>query len=237
MRSTQLFALTRLRSLPRGLSVWLTGLLLATLLGWSLAQSGLDRTQALALQRYGSSGAATVSSWRQMLEEARNLPDDGKLKAVNTFFNRKLRYTSDQATWGVLEYWATPLEFMGRAEGDCEDFAIAKYISLLILGVPSEKLRLIYVRARFGGASSTNSEAHMVMGYYADPTGEPLILDNLVATIRPAATRTDLSPVFSFNTQGVWVPGAQRPASSDPTTRLSRWRDVLERIRSEGITI
>ncbi len=237
MRSAKLHTLTTLRALPRGVLVWLTGLILAAGLGWSLAQSGLDRTQALALQRYGQSGAATVASWRLMLEEARALSEDEKLKAVNSYFNRRLRYTSDQVAWGMLEYWATPLEFMGRAQGDCEDFAIAKYISLLIIGVPPEKLRLIYVRARFGSSTSTNSEAHMVMGYYADPTGEPLILDNLVATIRPAATRTDLSPVFSFNTQGVWVPGAQRPTSSDPTTRLSRWRDVLERIRAEGIMI
>ncbi|MEN9903827.1 MAG: hypothetical protein RLZZ555_392, partial [Pseudomonadota bacterium] len=164
MRPHKLFAPTWLRSLPRSPSAWLTGLLLATLLGWSLAQSGIDRTQSLAQQRYGASGAATVGNWRQMLDEARDLPDDGKLKAVNTFFNRRLRYSSDQAVWGMLEYWATPLEFMGRAEGDCEDFAIAKYISLLLLGVPPEKLRLIYVRARFGSASSTNSEAHMVMG-------------------------------------------------------------------------
>lgn len=229
--------LTALGALTGQLPARLVGLVLAAGLGWTLAQSGLDRLHLLALQRYGNPAAEIVGGWRHMLEESRALSDDEKLKAVNNYFNRRLRYTSDQAAWGMLEYWATPLEFMGKAQGDCEDFAIAKYISLLIIGIPPEKLRLIYVRARFGSSTSTNSEAHMVMGYYADPTGEPLILDNLVATIRPAATRTDLSPVFSFNTQGVWVPGAQRPTSSDPTTRLSRWRDVLERIRAEGIMI
>ena len=237
MRTWAESALKTLRGVRGGLLASLAGLLLLAALGWSLAQPGLDRTQTLALQRYGPSGAEAVAGWRLMLEGARALPETDQLKAVNDFFNRRLRYASDQAVWGVTEYWATPLEFLGRGQGDCEDFAIAKYISLLLLGLPPEKLRLIYVRARFGSVNSTNSEAHMVMGYYADPSGEPLILDSLVGTIRAASTRTDLTPVFSFNTQGLWVPGAQAPAASDPTARLSRWRDVLDRIRSEGIPL
>jgi hypothetical protein len=74
----------------------------------------------------------------------------------------------------------------------------------------------------------------MVLGYYADPGGEPLILDNLVNSVRPAASRTDLFPIFSFNAQGLWVPGSVKPAA-DPTVRLSRWRDLLERMRAEGL--
>ena len=237
MRTFVELARKTLRGARAGLLASLASLLLLAALGWSLAQSGLDRTQTLALQRYGQSGAEAVGGWRLMLESARVLSETDQLKAVNDFFNRRLRYASDQAVWGVNEYWATPLEFLGRGQGDCEDFAIAKYISLLLLGLPPERLRLIYVRARFGGVNSPNSEAHMVMGYYAEPGGEPLILDSLVGTIRAASTRTDLTPVFSFNTQGLWVPGAQAPAASDPTARLSRWRDVLDRIRSEGIPL
>ena len=73
----------------------------------------------------------------------------------------------------------------------------------------------------------------MVLGYYANPTDEPVVLDNLITTIRPASARTDLSPVFSFNNEGLWVSGAAQ-SSADPTARLSRWRDVLERMRQEG---
>ncbi len=237
MRTRVESILKALRGVRGGILASLAGLVLLAVLGWSLAQTGLDRTQTLALQRYGQSGAEAVASWRLLLENSRALQDSDKLKAINDFFNRRLRYASDSAVWGSNEYWATPLEFLGRGQGDCEDFAIGKYISLLLLGVPPEKLRLIYVRARFGSVNSSNSEAHMVMGYYADPGGEPLILDSLVGTIRPASTRTDLTPVFSFNTQGLWIPGAQGSASSDPTTRLSRWRDVLDRLRSEGIPL
>ena len=228
--------LTALGTLPGQLPARLVGLVLATGLSWTLAQSGLDRMHLFALQRYGYSASEVVGGWRHMLEESRSLADDEKLKAVNLFFNRRMRFNSDQAIWGVPDYWATPLEFMGMGQGDCEDFAIAKYISLLLLGVPNERLRLIYVRARFGGSSILNSEAHMVLGYYADPAGEPVILDSLLNSIRPAATRTDLTPIFSFNSQGLWVPGASS-TGADPTARLSRWRDVLDRIKTDGIQL
>ena len=228
--------LTALGALTGQLPARLVGLVLAAGLGWTLAQSGLDRLHLLALQRYGNPAAEIVGGWRHMLEESRALSDDEKLKAVNLFFNRHMRFNSDQAVWGVPDYWATPLEFMGRAQGDCEDFAIAKYISLLILGIPNERLRLIYVRARFGGGLSLNTEAHMVLGYYVDPAGEPVILDSLVNSIRPAAMRTDLTPVFSFNSRGLWVAGATGQVA-DPTARLSRWRDVLERIKIDGIQL
>ena len=238
MRPLTCHLLSVLSALPGHLPARLISLVLVLVagLGWTLAQSGLDRLQLLAQQRYGQSASETVASWRHLLEESRTLPDDEKLKSVNQFFNRRMRFNSDQAVWGVPDYWATPLEFMGRAQGDCEDFAIAKYISLRMLGIANERLRLIYVRARFGGASSLNSEAHMVLGYYVDPAGEPVILDSLLNSIQPAAMRTDLTPVFSFNTQGLWVPGAPS-LSTDPTARLSRWRDVLDRIKIDGIQL
>ena len=236
MRNLNLYLLTMLSALAAHLPVRLIGLVLATGLGWTLAQSGLDRLQLLAQQRYGQHATETVTSWRHMIEESRALPDDEKLKAVNQFFNRHIRFNADQAVWGVPDYWATPLEFMGKAQGDCEDFAIAKYISLLMLGIPNDKLRLIYVRARFGASLIINTEAHMVLGYYVDPAGDPVILDNLLNSIRPATARTDLTPVFSFNSQGLWVPGASS-LSADPTARLSRWRDVLDRIKIDGIQL
>ena len=74
----------------------------------------------------------------------------------------------------------------------------------------------------------------MVLGYYARPTDEPLVLDNLIGNVRPASSRSDLAPVFSFNNSGLWVAGAST-STADPTTRLSRWRDVLERMRQDGL--
>ncbi len=203
--------------------VWLT-------LASSLATPNLDQTQALALERYGSQAAQTVGEWRRLIEESRTLGETQKLEAVNAFFNRRMLFRTDMEVWQQEDYWATPLEFMGRGAGDCEDFAIAKYITLQLLGVENERLRLIYVRARSGAASI----AHMVLGYYPQATSEPLVLDNLISSVRPASQRADLSPIFSFNSDGLWV-GTSAASSADPTSRLSRWRDVLQRMRQEGL--
>lgn len=197
----------------------------------ALAAPDLDKTQALALQRYGTRAAETINAWRQLITEVRLLSDTDKLNKTNAFFNRRITFQSDLEVWGQDDYWATPLEFMGRGAGDCEDFAIAKYMTLQMLGIGKERLRLIYVRAQSG---SLPSIAHMVLGFYPQPTEEPLILDNLISSVRPASQRSDLTPVFSFNSEGLWVGGASTSAA-DPTVRLSRWRDVLDRMRQEGL--
>ena len=206
----------------------LSGLQVVVLAG-VLAAVDFDKIQSLAQQRYGARASETIAAWRKMMDESRDLPDVDKLNKVNTFFNRRVLYDSDMAIWQQEDYWATPLEMVGRATGDCEDFAIAKYMTLQMMGVNKQNLRLIYVRANAGGAVV----AHMVMGYYPQPTEEPLILDNLITSVRKASQRPDLAPVFSFNADGLWAGGAT-VSSSDPTARLSRWRDVLERMRQDG---
>lgn len=199
-----------------------------------IATPDLDRMQRLAAERYGDSAAESVAAWRRMMADAADLDEEMQLSRVNAFFNRRLRFVDDIDVWRQQDYWATPLEFMGMGAGDCEDFAIAKYITLRLLGIPDERLRLIYVRAQIGDPRSKLSQAHMVLGFYAEPSDEPLVLDNLISDIRRASGRTDLTPVFSFNSAGLWVGGAST-SSADPTTRLSRWRDVLDRMRTEGL--
>ncbi len=209
--------------------------LLAGALPLVLAATDGARMEDIARARYGETVAAVVRDWRGLLGDADG-DESGRLARVNTFFNRRLRFDDDSVVWKEADYWATPLESLARGAGDCEDFAIAKYASLLVAGVPSERLRLIYVRARIGGPQSTLSQAHMVVGYYPTPDAEPLILDNLVGEIRPASRRPDLFPVFSFTSEGLWVQGATT-SSADPTARLSRWRSVLQRMRSEGLEL
>lgn len=183
--------------------------------------------------RYGNDGTALLGAWNRMLESSSALDDAQKIAQVNAFFNQHIRYTDDVTLWQKIDYWATPLETMGVRAGDCEDFTIAKYMTLLELGIPTEQLRLIYVRAQIGGQYSKRFQAHMVLGYYSSPDAVPLILDNLVTAIEPATKRPDLHPVFSFNSEGLWI-GNSAQSQADPTARLSRWRDVLARARAEG---
>lgn len=165
-----------------------------------------------------------------MLATAAPEAESRKLRQVNDFWNTAVRGGEDSNIWGQTDYWATPLETLGKRWGDCEDFVIGKYFSLVHLGVPADKLRLVYVRARLGGMGSNQSIAHMVLGYYETPNSDPLVLDNLVGSVVPASQRRDLTPVFSFNAQGIYVAGAA-PASVE---RISRWRGLLARMQEEG---
>jgi predicted transglutaminase-like cysteine proteinase len=155
-----------------------------------------------------------------------------KVQATNQFFNSALAFVEDVEGWGQTDYWASPLESLGRGQGDCEDFSIAKYFALVSMGVPTSKLRMVYVRAKLDGPN-TPGFAHMVMAYYPSPGAEPLILDNLVPEVLPASRRPDLAPVFSFNTDGLWQ-GVGAQTAGDPTARLSRWRELLVKVRAEG---
>lgn len=191
-----------------------------------------DRMLRTLTTRYGNDAQNLYRNWRELVAQGSGQADVEKLRRVNDFFNRRIRFSDDTVVWSQVDYWATPLETIGRAAGDCEDFTIAKYFSLIELGVPPNQLRFTYVRARIGAPDSGITQAHMVLSYYASPSAEPLVLDNLIGEIRPASRRPDLSPVFSFNSDGVFMAGADRPTS--PVDRLARWTDLLLRMKTEG---
>lgn len=212
---------------------WLQRLLLLALLVVAFHPRAWDAERMLAAaQKQGPRALAGARALQAAMHGALDLDDAGKLTALNEFFNRRIASREDVDVWGQVDYWASPLETLAKGAGDCEDFAIAKYFSLVALGMPVPKLRLVYVRAQLGGPGGA-VQAHMVLAYYAAPGAEPLILDSLVSDVRPASRRPDLSPVFSFNGDGLWQ-GVGSQAAGDPTARLSRWREVLAKARAEG---
>jgi predicted transglutaminase-like cysteine proteinase len=223
--------------MPFGRTSWLARLVLLCLLvcGVAISAVDLDKMQSLALSRYDSYTVDTVVEWRDMIEDIKPLPEEKKLIAVNDFFNSRIKWVQDIDNWGQNDYWATPLETMARRKGDCEDFSIIKFVTLLLAGVEMEKLRITYVKAQTGGAYGTNYIAHMVLAYYPTPSADPLILDNMVDSVRPASRRPDLKPVFGFNSKGLWVGGAAAPSTKDPGAKLSRWRDLLQRMAADGL--
>lgn len=180
-------------------------------------------------ERLGPQTLARTQALLAEIQQVSGKDEEARLKALNGFFNRHVLFRDDREVWGAVDYWASPLEMLAKGEGDCEDYAIAKYFSLLAAGVPSVKMRLVYVRAQIAGGI----QAHMVLAYYPQPNAEPLILDNLITDIRPASRRPDLTPVFSFNAEGLWQ-GVAGSSAGDPTLRLSRWRDVFTKAKAEG---
>ncbi|MDH2433293.1 transglutaminase-like cysteine peptidase [Pokkaliibacter sp. MBI-7] len=199
-------------------------------MGWLMAAySGFS---SVVLQRvesqYGAAAKRRVLDWEGLMTDSTLLKaqESTKLRAVNDFFN-KVRWLDDLTVWGKNDYWATPLEFLERNAGDCEDFSIAKYFTLRELGVPESKLRIMYVKAL------AYNQAHMVLLYYASPSAMPVVLDNINPKIEPASKRTDLVPVYSFNGSGLWLnnsPAGQKVGTSD---RIGPWRDLLARLQQE----
>jgi predicted transglutaminase-like cysteine proteinase len=219
--------------LTRVLQLWLPRLLIVGLALAALHPRAYDAEKMIvAAQKQGPRALAGARALQATLMSAAEFDDEAKLGAVNQFFNRRVQSRDDTEVWSQVDYWASPLEMLEKGSGDCEDFAIAKYFSLLALGMPVHKLRLVYVRAQLGGPGGP-LQAHMVLAYYAAPNAEPQILDNLITDVRPASRRPDLAPVFSFNSEGLWQ-GVGAQTAGDPTARLSRWREVLAKARTEG---
>ncbi len=187
-------------------------------------------------QRFGENSAQSFYDWQAMLTNAESLSAPEKLTRVNEFFNRRIWFKEDQKIWGKNDYWATPMETLGKGEGDCEDFAIAKYFTLLNLGFANGQLRLMRATLRFGGEGSSVKQAHMVLAYYSTPDAEPLLLDSLVTEVFPKSRRPDLTPIYSFNNQGYWQfgPDGDGAPSEDDSRHLTRWKDLLQRAHAEG---
>ncbi len=206
-------------------------LLLLTLLAGAL-QADWDFTliSRRAESLYGplGDGKQRIDDWQRLLASQVGASEAEQLKEVNRFFNAKLRFTDDLALWNQVDYWATPVEALRRGAGDCEDYAIAKYISLRHLGVAAEKLRITYVKAL------RLNQAHMVLTYYEKPDAVPLVLDNLIGSILPASQRSDLLPVYAFNGEGLWLSNQGGGKKVGDAKRLSRWQDLLKKMKAEG---
>ena len=208
--------------------------LLTCITGIYAASYDFNKFSSYAKQRYGEEAYKNTLELQELITSLQSASETEKLKKINDFFNRKIHFAEDIDLWGKSDYWATPLESIGRNAGDCEDYSIAKYTFLKILNVPNDKLRLTYVRAEIMNQDRRVVLAHMVLSYYATPQAEPLILDSLVPEIMPASARKDLTPIFGFNDKGLWV-GANNKSKGDSTSHLSRWRDVITRIQADGI--
>ncbi len=175
-------------------------------------------------QDYGRQAKQRLLDWQDLINDDQSTNALEKLVKVNEFFNQQ-EFISDLLLWKERDYWATPVEFLAQNGGDCEDFSIAKYITLKKLGIDEDKLNLTYAKA------VELDQAHMVVTYYAQPGSEPLILDNLNNEIKPASERPDLLPVFSFNGAGLWLAKERgRGKLVGESSRYKHWQDLLGRM-------
>lgn len=143
-----------------------------------------------------SSSRSVIENWQKDLESFKGQSLKAMAKDVNEFVN-KTKYIVDSKNWGKSDYWATPVEFLKRGSGDCEDFAIVKYTALRALGVPEERLRLAIVHDNY------KNIPHAVLIVYTDEGS--YILDNQVKTLASADRPGRYRPIFSINRHAWWL--------------------------------
>jgi predicted transglutaminase-like cysteine proteinase len=208
------------RALRRSLFAW--ALCLISTPAWA------DIAAPNAIQLPINAAQARLNNWQQLVNSAGTLDNASKLRAVNDLINSSTLYASDPQTWGHNDYWASLHETLKRGQGDCEDFAIAKYFTLIEMGIPTPQLRLTHA------TELSHNSAHMVLAYYPSPHSQPLILDNLNGHILPLNQRQDLLAIYAFNAEGIYLSRAPAERIAQPVSLLSHWTALNTRMQRSG---
>lgn len=216
--------------LHRGVKMSITGFsklaLAASLLVSATASAGTFHVGHSYVNVYGQNSMTRIEAVNSMIKTNHSTSEYHKLLVVNDYYNNNYNYVPDDKLWGRNDYWSTTQEFVGAHGGDCEDFAIAKYQTLVKMGVSANKLRLVYVNAL------QINQAHMILAYYKTKGSVPLVLDSLRTNILPATERQDLEPVYSFNAKSLWIANykhTHKDHYEGSSERLSAWVGVNQR--------
>lgn len=138
--------------------------------------------------------SCSLKRWLEALDGFESASKREQLNRVNDFANRT-PYVLDIVNWGMEDYWATPIQFFIK-NGDCEDYAIAKYKSLRQLGFPASSLRIVILNDQNLGI------LHAVLAVYLD--GTVYILDNQIKQVVEHTRIRHYKPVYSINEQQWW---------------------------------
>lgn len=131
--------------------------------------------------------------WQKFLKTLEGKDRRTQIEEVNRFMN-KARYITDPVNWGEKDYWATPGQFMAKF-GDCEDYAIAKFMSLAQLGFTDDDMRVVAVK------DMNLKVGHAILVVYLE--GKAYVLDNQIKKVAEADVIRHYVPVFSIN-QSYW---------------------------------
>jgi len=139
--------------------------------------------------------ACHIKNWLNYLQSIRHLSKMQQVINVNQYANQH-DYILDIDNYGLEDYWATPLEFLHN-NGDCEDYAITKMLSLKILGFNMKGIRLVILQ-------DTNLRiAHAVLA--VNTKNDILILDNQVDDVISHKHIVHYVPVYALTEKKWWM--------------------------------
>ena len=133
--------------------------------------------------------------WHAFIQDLSGKDELTQINAVNTRINFAY-YIGDMRNWGVADYWATPFEFMAK-DGDCEDYAIAKYLTLKALGVDASTMRIVVVD------DLNLNQPHAILTVQAND--RTLVLDNQTRQVVDSSAVHHYRAIYSINETGWWL--------------------------------
>jgi predicted transglutaminase-like cysteine proteinase len=169
--------------------------------------------------------SARLVKYKRLLSKAKDFSTIKKLSYTNSFYN-KILPINDETKYQVDDYWATPKEFLIEGRGDCEDYAIAKYFTLLSLGIKENKLFLAVVKVK----NATNY--HMILLYIENKNSMPLVLDNLSFKVVPLNKRPKLKVKFIFNEKESFILKNKKIHKKVKIDwgKENKWENILKRV-------
>ena len=134
-------------------------------------------------------------SFLAIVAQGRAQTGRARIGVINRAINLAIEPMSDLAQWGVPDRWSAPLETFATGRGDCEDYAIAKYVALTAAGVAAVDVKLVIVRNTAAG------EDHAVAAVRLD--GDWIVLDNRWLTLVADVAMPNVIPLFVLDDAGV----------------------------------
>ncbi|MBI1274995.1 hypothetical protein GC177_03370 [bacterium] len=134
------------------------------------------------------------AQWEEFVSSAESLGRESQIYAVNDEMNRS-PYITDLVNWGMDDYWETPLQFINRS-GDCEDYAIAKYMTLRELGFSPEDMRIVILK----DSNINMMHAVLVVSF----NGRALVLDNYIPKVTESTRIKHYHPIYAINENHWW---------------------------------
>jgi predicted transglutaminase-like cysteine proteinase len=160
-----------------------------------LARANAERKDAQRVCAAHDDTHCVPAEWQALIDQLRGLDLRHQIAIVNQAMNRH-PYVPTRVNWHRSMYWETAFEFL-RHGGQCQDYAIAKYMLLRAAGVPADRMRVVVLR------DAAISLDHAVLAVYVD--GQPLLLDNLRDNIVAARMVSYYHPYYSINENGWWT--------------------------------
>lgn len=139
-------------------------------------------------------GSCKPLQWEEFISHAESLGREAQIYAVNAEMNRS-PYITDLVNWGMEDYWETPLQFLDRS-GDCEDYAIAKYMTLRELGFSPEEMRIVILK------DSNINLMHAIL--VVSHNGRALVLDNYIPQVTESTRIRHYHPIYAINENRWW---------------------------------